>query len=96
MEALLLIDIQKDFLPGGSLAVENGDEIIPVVNNLQENFELVIATRDWHPENHGSFASNHQGKSPGDKVDLEGEKGYQKTLDELSEMGVQVISSKEI
>jgi len=72
MEALLLIDIQKDFLPGGSLAVEQGDKIIPVVNKLQEDFELIVATQDWHPPNHGSFASNHQGKSPGDKIKLQG------------------------
>ena len=68
----MLIDIQKDFLPGGSLAVEQGDKIIPVVNKLQEDFELIVATQDWHPPNHGSFASNHQGKSPGDKIKLQG------------------------
>ena len=72
MNALLLIDIQKDFLPGGSLEVPKGDEIIPAVNELQDIFDLVVATQDWHPEDHGSFASNHPGKEPGDKVELDG------------------------
>lgn len=72
MNALLIIDIQNDFLPGGSLAVPEGDTIIPVVNELQKHFDLVIATQDWHPANHGSFASNHNNKKPGDVVDLYG------------------------
>ena len=67
-----MIDIQKDFLPGGSLEVEDGDKIIPVVNRLQEHFDMVVATQDWHPRDHKSFASNHPGKEPGDHVDLEG------------------------
>lgn len=72
MDALLLIDVQKDFLPGGSLAVPDGDHIIPVVNKLQKHFDLIVATKDWHPDDHGSFASNHEGKQPGDKIDLDG------------------------
>lgn len=72
MEALLLIDIQNDFLPGGSLAVAGGDEIIPIVNKLQEHFKLVIATQDWHPISHKSFASNHPGKSIFDEIELNG------------------------
>ncbi|MGK7395598.1 MAG: bifunctional nicotinamidase/pyrazinamidase [Candidatus Cyclobacteriaceae bacterium M3_2C_046] len=72
MEALLLIDIQKDFLPGGSLAVEEGDQIIPIVNNLQEYFDVVVATQDWHPPDHGSFAANHEDKKPGQVVKLNG------------------------
>jgi nicotinamidase/pyrazinamidase len=72
MKALLMIDIQKDFLPGGSLPVEEGDLIIPVVNRLQQAFELIIATQDWHPQDHGSFASNHKDRKPGDEVDLDG------------------------
>jgi len=72
MKALIMIDIQKDFLPGGSLEVEDGDKIIPVVNRLQEHFDMVVATQDWHPRDHKSFASNHPGKEPGDHVDLEG------------------------
>lgn len=62
MKALLLIDIQNDFLPGGSLAVPDGDAIIALVNTLQEGFDLVVATQDWHPPEHKSFASNHEGK----------------------------------
>lgn len=72
MRALLLIDIQNDFLPGGALAVPGGDEIIPVVNKLQEQFDLVVATQDWHPPQHKSFASNHSGKNAFEVVDLNG------------------------
>lgn len=72
MNALLLIDIQKDFLPGGSLEVPKGDEIIPPVNEIQKFFDIVVATQDWHPKDHGSFASNHPGKKPGDKIELDG------------------------
>ena len=72
MNALLLIDIQNDFLPGGALAVPEGDQIVPLVNKLQPRFELVLATQDWHPANHGSFAANHAGKAPGDRIDLHG------------------------
>jgi nicotinamidase/pyrazinamidase len=72
MKALILVDIQNDFVPGGALAVPQGDSIIPVVNRLQKDFDLVVATRDWHPTNHGSFATNHQGTKPGDIVDLNG------------------------
>ena len=71
MKTLILIDIQNDFIPGGSLAVPAGDEIIPVVNNLQDKFELVVATQDWHPQNHVSFASNHDGKEPFEKIELD-------------------------
>lgn len=72
MQALLLIDIQNDFIPGGSLAVPGGDEIINVCNNLQSRFDLVIATQDWHPANHKSFAINQPGKSPFDTIELHG------------------------
>lgn len=73
MKALVLVDLQKDFLPGGSLAVEEGDQVIPKVNNmLNHSFDLVVATQDWHPANHGSFASNHENKKPGDIIDLQG------------------------
>ena len=72
MKALLLIDIQNDFLPGGSLAVPEGEQIIPLVNRLQKRFDLVVASQDWHPENHGSFAANHPGKEPFDKTELNG------------------------
>lgn len=72
MKALIIVDIQNDFLPGGSLPVENGDEIIPIVNRLQEKFDLVVAAQDWHPADHLSFASNHKGKKPFDKIELKG------------------------
>lgn len=72
MKALLLIDIQNDFMPGGALAVPGGDEIIPVVNGLMPDFELVVATQDWHPADHGSFAVNHPGKVVFEQVDLDG------------------------
>ena len=72
MRALLLVDIQVDFLPGGALAVPAGDEILPVVNRLLPRFETVIATKDWHPPDHGSFASNHPGRKIGEMVHLHG------------------------
>jgi len=72
MKALLIIDIQNDFLPKGSLAVEKGDEIIPTVNRIQNKFDLIIATQDWHPENHKSFALNHPNKDVFDVINLNG------------------------
>jgi len=72
MKVLVLVDIQNDFLPGGALAIPKGDEIISVVNKLQDHFELVVATQDWHPADHKSFASNHPGKKPFDTIDLNG------------------------
>jgi nicotinamidase/pyrazinamidase len=72
MKALILVDIQNDFLPGGTLAVSEGDVIVPVVNRLQAAFPLVVATQDWHPVNHGSFAANHSGKKPFEQIDLNG------------------------
>ncbi len=72
MNALILVDIQKDFLPGGSLAVPGADEIIPVVNKLQDYFDVVVATKDWHPKSHKSFASNHKNRHPGDTIQLDG------------------------
>ncbi len=70
--ALILVDIQNDFLPGGSLAVPEGDAILPIVNRIQDQFDLVIATQDFHPENHGSFAANHPEANLYDVVDLNG------------------------
>jgi nicotinamidase/pyrazinamidase len=72
MNALLVVDIQNDFLPGGALAVPDGDKVIPIANRLVERFDLVLATQDWHPANHGSFAANHPNRSPGEIVDLNG------------------------
>lgn len=70
MNALIIVDIQNDFCPGGSLAVPNGDKIIPVVNKLSETFDHVLQTQDWHTKGHQSFASSHQGKNPFDTVSL--------------------------
>ncbi|GAA5142837.1 bifunctional nicotinamidase/pyrazinamidase [Prosthecobacter algae] len=72
MKAHLLIDIQNDFMPSGSLAVPGGDEVIPIVNELMPKYDLVVATQDWHPENHGSFAANHPGKSIFEQILLAG------------------------
>jgi len=70
--ALIIVDVQYDFIPGGALPTIRGDEVVPVMNRLQPHFDFVVATQDWHPPNHGSFASNHPGKKPGDVVDLFG------------------------
>ena len=70
--ALILVDIQNDFIPGGALAVAEGDRVVPIANELQQRFDTVVATQDWHPANHGSFASLHPGKKPGDVIDLNG------------------------
>ena len=70
--ALLIVDVQNDFIPGGSLAVEDGDKIIPVINELTPKYELVVATQDWHPANHKSFASQHTGHKVFDNIDLNG------------------------
>src|SRR5437660_9870759 len=72
MRALIIVDVQNDFLPGGALAVPEGDAIIPVVNQLQKIFPSVVATQDWHPADHGSFAANHPGKKAFEQVDLNG------------------------
>ena len=72
MKALILVDLQNDFLPGGALPVPDGNAVLPLANRLQAYFELVVATQDWHPADHGSFAANHPGKRPGDVVDLDG------------------------
>lgn len=70
--ALILVDLQNDFLPGGPLPVPEGDEIVPIANRLQPHFDLVVATQDWHPPGHVSFASNHPGKQVGDVIDVDG------------------------
>ncbi len=72
MKALLLIDLQIDFCPGGALEVKEGDQVIPIANKLMEQFDLVVATQDWHPANHGSFAANHPWRRPGQVIDLHG------------------------
>ncbi|MDR3477502.1 MAG: bifunctional nicotinamidase/pyrazinamidase [Gammaproteobacteria bacterium] len=68
--ALILVDIQNDFCGGGSLAVPDGDAIVPLANQLQPHFQLVIATQDWHPQDHMSFASNHPGHQVGEVMVL--------------------------
>lgn len=72
MRALLLIDLQIDFCPGGALEVKEGDQVIPIANALMEAFDLVVATQDWHPADHGSFAANHPWRKPGQVIDLHG------------------------
>lgn len=72
MKTLIIVDLQNDFVPGGALEVPEGDQIIPVVNRIQDKFELVIATQDWHPADHVSFASNHKDKKPMDKIEWHG------------------------
>ena len=72
MNALIIVDLQNDFLPGGALPVPHGHEVIPLANELQRRFDLVVATQDWHPPDHGSFAANHKGKKPGDRIMLGG------------------------
>ncbi len=73
-KALLVVDLQLDFMPGGALPVPKGDEIVPGILNLleQKQFDLVVATQDWHPRGHRSFASSHAGKKPMDKIELYG------------------------
>lgn len=72
MKALLLIDIQNDFMPKGSLAVPQGDKIVAAANAVQPHFDLVIASQDWHPASHVSFAKNHLGKKEFEIIQLEG------------------------
>ncbi|MDJ0826179.1 MAG: bifunctional nicotinamidase/pyrazinamidase [Rhodobacter sp.] len=70
MEALIVIDVQNDFCPGGALAVTGGDEIVPGINALMDDFQAVILTQDWHPAGHSSFASEHPGKTPLEMIDM--------------------------
>ncbi|MEB3222652.1 MAG: bifunctional nicotinamidase/pyrazinamidase [Candidatus Sericytochromatia bacterium] len=70
--ALILVDIQNDFCPGGALAVTEGHAVVPHANALQLAHDLVVATQDWHPASHGSFASQHDGRNPGEVVELHG------------------------
>lgn len=70
--ALLLIDLQYDFMPTGFLPVAEGDQVVPIANRLMPLFQTVVATQDWHPANHGSFAANHPWRKPGQVIDLDG------------------------
>lgn len=70
MNALIVVDTQNDFCPGGALAVPNGDRVVPVINQLMEVFDNVVFTQDWHPAGHSSFASSHAGKEPFDETEM--------------------------
>ncbi len=70
MQALVVIDVQNDFCPGGALAVAGGDDIVQGINALMNEFDAVILTQDWHPAGHSSFASSHAGKAPMDLIDM--------------------------
>lgn len=72
MRALIVVDVQNDFCPGGTLAVPDGDAVVAVANALMPRFSLTVATQDWHPADHGSFASAHPGRAPGEVIDLGG------------------------
>ncbi|OLF53605.1 bifunctional nicotinamidase/pyrazinamidase [Pseudomonas chlororaphis] len=69
-EALLVIDVQNDFIPGGALAVPEGDLIVPLINRLGRRFQQVVVTQDWHPAGHASFASSHPGHAPFSRIQL--------------------------
>lgn len=69
-QALIVIDLQNDFCPGGALAVPEGDQIVSEINALMAEYPIVILTQDWHPAGHSSFASSHDGKSPYDLIDM--------------------------
>ena len=68
--ALIVIDVQNDFCPGGALAVSDGDAIVPGINALMPEFDAIVLTQDWHPAGHSSFASQHEGKAPLDLVEM--------------------------
>ena len=69
-QALIVIDVQNDFCPGGALAVPEGDQIVPGINALMAEYPVVILTQDWHPAGHSSFASSHEGKAPYDMTQM--------------------------
>jgi nicotinamidase/pyrazinamidase len=72
MRALILVDLQNDFCKGGALEVKGGDDVVPIANRLMPLFDIVVATQDWHPANHGSFAANHLWRKVGQVIDLNG------------------------
>ena len=71
-DVLIIVDVQNDFVPGGALAVAEGDQVVSVINELQKKFAQIVATQDFHPVDHGSFAANHPGTNPGEFVQLAG------------------------
>ncbi len=73
MKCLVVVDIQNDFMPEGALGVKGAHEIVPIINSLMPKFPLVVATKDWHPPNHCSFAATHPGKKVGDTVEIQGQ-----------------------
>jgi nicotinamidase/pyrazinamidase len=73
VEALVVVDVQNDFCPGGALAVADGDQVVPFINALRKDFGLIVFTQDWHPRGHASFASSHPGKKPYDQIELHGQ-----------------------
>ena len=72
MDALIIVDLQNDFMPGGALAITDGDATVPLANALAARFETVVATRDWHPANHGSFVTAHPELAVGNLTKLGG------------------------
>ncbi len=72
MKALVIVDMQNDFMPGGPLGVHDADQIVPILNQLASRFPLTVATQDWHPADHCSFAPTHSGKKPGEIVSVNG------------------------
>jgi nicotinamidase/pyrazinamidase len=72
MRALILVDLQVDFMPTGMLPVPEGDAVVPLANELMPQYPVVVASQDWHPANHGSFAANHPWRKPGQVIDLHG------------------------
>ncbi|MBX9632584.1 MAG: twin-arginine translocation signal domain-containing protein, partial [Burkholderiales bacterium] len=69
-DVFIVVDVQKCFIPGGSLAVERGDEIVPLINSIAKKFQYVVMTQDWHTADHVSFASQHEGKKPFEMIDV--------------------------
>ena len=72
MRALIVVDIQNDFMPGGALSVPHGEETVPVANLLMDHFDIVVATQDWHPKDHSSFVTRHPGSKVGDVIEVGG------------------------
>lgn len=72
MKALIIVDVQNDFIPGGALAVREGDQVVPIINELQQKFDFIVATQDWHPSDHSSFAANHSNKNIGEFIEMNG------------------------
>ena len=72
MRTLIIIDVQNDFMSDGALPVPHGEDIVPIINSVMEHFELIVASMDWHPQNHKSFAANHVNRKPYDHINING------------------------